>query len=313
MNIKHVKDLVKSGASLEVIQYIMNEKNAEDFFTALSDFSAEVPNIKKNDLGKNLINQSYHYAKIEDIQNAIKPSLQKFGLVYRFNQKQRGNFVTVQCVITHKNGYSQSTTMSALIHETNALVSEQQTATTTSYLKRYTLSNALGLTIEGVDNDVNPIANQKTEKSKSISVNQVIESIDLPDEPENYGEFLEDFEANGVKLGLYIDNEDDEINGVIGGVAENWLTVSQEKNDNDLVDVEIIATESATHEEKSSLRGLISQFYDLSTAFIQSLAVNGGVIEYFKLRVTRMIANEIQEKINPNVIFLNQNETGLNV
>lgn len=149
--------ILEKNSSLDVIKLLLDDLKKEKFNKAMLNFKHEVPAIEKKALGQNLIGERYEYARLEEIQEIIEPFLFKNGIFYRFNQKQRGNLVTVQCVVEHESGYSTSTTMSAEVQETNALVSEQKTATTTSYLKRYTLVNALGLTIKGQDVDGNEI------------------------------------------------------------------------------------------------------------------------------------------------------------
>lgn len=147
--------VIAHNSSVEVIKLFLEQEKQTEFNKALIEFRAECPQIEKLDQGQNLIGEYYDYAKLEHIQSKIDPVMYKHGLFYKFNQKQRGNMVTVQCLVSHVSGHKESTTMSATIQHTDALVSEQQTATTTSYLKRYTLVNALGLVVKGQDSDCN--------------------------------------------------------------------------------------------------------------------------------------------------------------
>lgn len=186
-----LNEMLEHNSSVEVIKLMLDQSASTQLNQALIDFQQQAPEILKLDEGQNLIGEVYDYAKLEDIQRAIKTPLADNGLSYRFNQKQRGNIVTVQCVISHIAGGSNFITMSAPTQETDKLVSEQITATTTSYLKRYTLINALGLIVANIDHDAINLPYEKRKKSSAKPTQidsdqeQQIAPLKVPnDEPE---------------------------------------------------------------------------------------------------------------------------------
>lgn len=213
--------ILSHNSELEVIKLLLNQDKEQKFNEAMLQFKSVVPAITKTEQGQNLIGEVYDYAKLEDIQEKIKQHLIDNNLSYRFNQKQRGNVVTVQCVVTHVAGGSSSTTMSAHIQETDALVSEQQTATTTSYLKRYTIVNALGLIIEGQDTDAstqrfNGLGDTNTHKTHNEAVRALRESL----QPEH--------EKPAPQIELEVPNDDEELEAVLGDLEKNWKEEGQE-------------------------------------------------------------------------------------
>ena len=145
--------VIAHNSSVEVIKLFLEQEQKKEFTKALIKFRQQCPEIEKLEEGENLRGELYNYAKLEMVQRKVKTPLCDNGLFYRFNQKTRGETVTVQCVISHVSGHYESSIMSAQCGRDMALTSEQQTAVTTSYLKRYTLWNALGLTLVDADTD----------------------------------------------------------------------------------------------------------------------------------------------------------------
>lgn len=212
--------ILSHNSELEVIKLLLNQDKEQKLNEAMLQFKSDVPAIPKTEQGQNLIGEVYDYAKLEDIQEKIKQHLIDNNLSYRFNQKQRGNVVTVQCVVTHVAGGSSSTTMSAHIQETDALVSEQQTATTTSYLKRYTIVNGLGLIIEGQDTDASTqrfsgLGDASTHKTHNEAVKSLRERL----QPEQ--------ETPAPQIELEVPSNDEELEAVLGDLEQSWKEEEQ--------------------------------------------------------------------------------------
>jgi len=128
------------------------------FFAGLSRFQSQLPIIeKKGKAGFDHRNgggrTEYTYAKLEDIAKAIKPLLVENGLSYRYEQKHDPLMITVTCVITHKDGHEERTEMSGAADNSGKKNPIQQVASTVSYLRRYTMTGALGITVSDEDDD----------------------------------------------------------------------------------------------------------------------------------------------------------------
>lgn len=156
---------VEKGADIEKLEKLMDlqdrfeAKNARKaFFNALSKFQSELPVIKKQGLAsfdhKNGGgNTSYTYAKLEDIAKAIKPLLSANGLSYRYEQQSDQQCLTIVCIVTHEEGHEERTQMSGFPDQSGKKNPIQQIASTVSYLRRYTLTGALGITVSDEDDD----------------------------------------------------------------------------------------------------------------------------------------------------------------
>ena len=146
---------VSQGADLDKLEKLMNLQerweNSEAkkaFNEALAGFQAELGPIIKKREGHNC-----SYADIDDIAQAIRPILDAFGLAYRFEQFQENNAITVTCIVTHTKGHRESATLTALSDTSGGKNAIQAMASTVTYLRRYTLTGALGITTGSDDND----------------------------------------------------------------------------------------------------------------------------------------------------------------
>jgi len=143
-------------ASIEKLVQLQNDFEAKEarkaFFAALSKFQSELPVIKKN--GSVSFNQTeYTFAKIEDIAKAVKPLLYSNGLSYRYEQRHDQQMITVVCIVTHEDGHEERTEMSGFADQSGKKNPIQQIASTVSYLRRYTMTGALGITVSDEDDD----------------------------------------------------------------------------------------------------------------------------------------------------------------
>jgi len=175
-----MKIAVQSEGGVEKLERLMDlqerwERNnaRKSFFDSMAAFQKALPRIIKNgnaDFGEG--KAAYSYAKLEDIAEAIKKPLAKNDLSYRFEQKTEqssaGPFTTVNCIITHSDGHSEKAEMSAYPDNTGKKNAIQQLASTVSYLRRYTLTGALGITVSDEDDDG---AGDQTETQQSPKAN----------------------------------------------------------------------------------------------------------------------------------------------
>jgi len=88
---------------------------------------------------------NYQYEDLAMIASEVDPILSEFGLSYRYRARQDGNKVSVTCVIAHREGHSEETTLTALNDESGNKNSIQAIGSAVTYLQRYTLKLALGL------------------------------------------------------------------------------------------------------------------------------------------------------------------------
>lgn len=145
---------VETGANIDMIDKLMGLQERYEanlgrkaFDAAISDAKSQIKPVTKN--------RSSHNGKYADMAayaKEVDPILAAHGLSYRFRTRQEGS-VTVTCILAHRDGHSEETTLSAAADTSGSKNSIQAIGSTLSYLCRYTLVAALGLASELDDDD----------------------------------------------------------------------------------------------------------------------------------------------------------------
>lgn len=133
------------------------------FFESLADFQIKCPELRKTkqvkfDTTKG--NTDYHYAPLADIDRQIKQPLRDCGLTKRWEIQDDKETIRVTCLITHTQGHTERTTMSASPDVSGSKNAIQARGSAIEYMKRYTLIGALG--ISTADQDIDGRFTEKT-------------------------------------------------------------------------------------------------------------------------------------------------------
>lgn len=145
-------DVDKLERLLAMQERVMTHQAKMDYTTALAGLQSELPVIKKRGQIK-IGNNSQPYALWEDINDTIKPILQRHGFALSFRTGQDGDKITVTAVLSHKGGHSEETTLPLPSDVSGSKNSVQAVGSTTSYGKRYTAGALLNLTFTDEDDD----------------------------------------------------------------------------------------------------------------------------------------------------------------
>lgn len=146
-------DLEKLEKLLQLQRDWQKEEARKAFFTALSKFQSELPPIVKADSADMGRAGRRHYASLGTINEVIRPYLYANGLSFRFRQQQGPEGITVTCIVSHRDGHSEETTLTAGADASGGKNTIQSVGSTVTYLCRYTLVSALGLTTVEDDDD----------------------------------------------------------------------------------------------------------------------------------------------------------------
>jgi len=154
---------LSSGASVEVLEKLMGLQERYDANMARKAFDAAVASAKGEigpifkdrevDFSSAKGRTNYRHESFGGIASAIGPVLDRHGLSYRFRAGQDGGRVAVTCVLAHRDGYSEETTLAAGNDTSGNKNDIQAIGSTTTYLQRYTLKLALGLSTTDKDDD----------------------------------------------------------------------------------------------------------------------------------------------------------------
>lgn len=141
-------DVDKLSKMLEMQERYEQKEARKSFFKSLSMFQTEMPPVIKAKSGHN-----YQYAPLCDITAIANPVLNKFGLAYRFEQEQKGDDITLTCIISNFDGHEERTSMTAPLDKSGSKNAVQASGSTVQYLMRYTFVGALGITTADSDSD----------------------------------------------------------------------------------------------------------------------------------------------------------------
>jgi hypothetical protein len=184
---------VASGASIEVVEKLMAlherweaNQGRKAFDEAMAAAKAEIPVIFKSrevDFTSTKGRTHYRYEDLAEIAKTINPILGKHGLSYRFRTTSPANEpVTVTCIVSHRQGYSEENTLSAGRDESGNKNSIQAIGSTLTYLQRMTLKAALGLAASADDDGKAAEAVETITDEQVNALRDLIEEVgaDLP-------------------------------------------------------------------------------------------------------------------------------------
>lgn len=164
-------DIAKLEKMLDMQERVLN-RNAEQAFSA--DFAAmqsELPRIARNgtiEIKKDgRLIQSTPFAKLEDINDGVRPTLQKYGFGVSFAIDQAASLITVTAKLLHRLGHSEKTSISLPIDTSGSKNNVQGNGSTVSYGKRYSLCALLNIST-GDDTD----GNLPPQKQESIYITE---------------------------------------------------------------------------------------------------------------------------------------------
>jgi hypothetical protein len=154
-----ISQAVASGANIETLEKLMALKERYDkeearkaFFVSLAEFQENAPDIRKTKTVA-FKETKYAYAPLADIDRQIKQSMKECSLTKRWEIKDSGEDIEVNCIITHINGHSECTSMRSKADTSGSKNPIQARGSAIEYMKRYTLIGALGLTTADTDVD----------------------------------------------------------------------------------------------------------------------------------------------------------------
>ena len=163
---------------LFLMQERIVSRNAKQAFNSdLALMQSEVPSItERGEISIRGAVQS-KFAKFEDINDVMKPIMQRFGFAMSFRTKFEGGMIIVTGILSHKLGHSEETSMILPADNTGNKNAVQSVGSTVSYGKRYTMCAMLNITSRGEDDDGGKPAVKAPMAAPQLSQHQVDEII----------------------------------------------------------------------------------------------------------------------------------------
>lgn len=178
-------DLAKLDTLLDMQIKWDKEQARKSFVAAMADFKATPTKIEKGKLVRFTTRDGdtteYRHATLADVVDASVSGMGAHGLAHRWEVVQDAGQVRVTCVVSHRDGHSESVTMQAAPDNSGKKNAIQQIASTVTYLERYTLMAALGLAAHDMAEDDGRGYAAKDENTK-VTAEQAAELQALSDQ-----------------------------------------------------------------------------------------------------------------------------------
>lgn len=183
---------LEMGVSADILKQMMDLRDREEarnaklaFTRAVAAAKAELrPIMKTREVDYTPTGKQRVYYRHEDlagIEEQVTPILTAHGLSYRYESDNGPDRpLTVTCVLEHIDGHSTRTPLSAGADTSGGKNSLQAIASAATYLQRYTLKLALGLSVSHDDDGRSAIADHRA--GDTISRDQVKKLLGLIDE-----------------------------------------------------------------------------------------------------------------------------------
>lgn len=182
-----IQQAIEKGVDMQQLKELMDlqerwerKEAKKDFLEALSKFQSLVPVLKKSKTAT--VNSqkgsfSYKYSDLGSITSAIKSALNECGLSFRWEFEETNDKMKVTCLVSHLAGHTETTSMEAGKDGSGFKNDIQQKGSTHTYLQRYTLIGALGLSTADEDNDGKGSgrSSNTTQKKQEMTREEVID------------------------------------------------------------------------------------------------------------------------------------------
>ena len=142
------------------------------FNEAIAAAKSEIKPIVRTSTGHN----SKKYADFATIARTIDPIISKYGLGYRFRSAE-GERIAVTCILFHKLGHSEETTLSGPADKTGNKNDIQAIGSTLTYLQRYSLMQALGLAAGNDDDGATANIGERITEAQAIELIDLCEAV----------------------------------------------------------------------------------------------------------------------------------------
>lgn len=147
-------DVAKMEKLLEMHERIVAREAMAEFNSAMADMQPELPVITEK--GEIKVGDEIRstYAKFEDINEFVKPTLQKYGFSVMFTfPPSQNEKISVSGRLMHRAGHSVETSLSLPADASGSKNAVQAIKSSTSYGKRIILTALLNISTKGEDDD----------------------------------------------------------------------------------------------------------------------------------------------------------------
>jgi hypothetical protein len=162
-------DVEKMSKLLDMHERIMAENRRTAFVAAMSRLQAKLPQINKE--GRIIVSgqERGRYARLEDLDVAIRPLLAEEGFSFSFNEETAdGSNRRYSARLSHRDGHSETKYITLPLDITGSKNAVQSAGSTASYACRYLIKMHLNIVERGSDVDGNDLETITEEQANDI-------------------------------------------------------------------------------------------------------------------------------------------------
>ena len=177
-------DADKLERLLAMYERIMDRNAQMAFSSAFAEMQSELPVITERGEIKDRDGKFRSgYAFFEDINDAIKPILQKHGFAIMFKTKTVKDTASVTAILMHKGGHREAGEPVELGADTSGSKnSVQAIGSSVSYAKRYGLLAMLNITTRGEDDDGQVGGAKLIDEKQEAAIQALLDETKFPKE-----------------------------------------------------------------------------------------------------------------------------------
>ena len=125
----------------------------------------------------------YDHETLAGIAEVVDPILAEHGLAYRFRPgKTEEGRITVTCILSHVDGYKEEYTLDGQADTSGSKNNFQAVGSTTTYLSRYTLRMALGLSTAKDDDASKSVSKTAIDEEQFRRLRELMEEADADED-----------------------------------------------------------------------------------------------------------------------------------
>lgn len=150
-------DVAKLEKMMDLHERMLDRNARMSFASSLAEIQAEMPAITQNGEIRHNDKLISKYAKLEDINEAVKPMLRKHGFAISFRIKQADGKIEVTAILSHREGHVEETSIMLPADTSGAKNIVQAQGSSVAYGKRYTMCALLNISTRGDDDDAQSV------------------------------------------------------------------------------------------------------------------------------------------------------------
>jgi hypothetical protein len=140
---------------LAMQERLLADQRRTAFMRDLGELEAKLPQITKR--GQVVVSGQLRsrFAKIEDVDDAIRPLCREHGFAFSFDSEPTQNGIRFSCTMSHRDGHAETKTITLPTDAGAGRNAVQAVGSATSYARRYLLAMHLHLVTRDEDDDGN--------------------------------------------------------------------------------------------------------------------------------------------------------------